>query len=159
MKRKIAIIKWNRDRGLLKHYDPKLELRMLSEEAAEFYGAETAAQMLAEYADFDFVLTGTRAKFGSQAITTHIDLEARLKNYTDLMLWVDAVKLDMRLALTSMFPEHPEDIPGLIEMASRIVIENNNKKSSVSVDGKIVKNENHSDPAELIQEELTRLGY
>lgn len=153
-------VKWNRDRGLLETFDPKLELKMLSEEASEFYKAETMAHKLAEYADFQFVLDGTKAKFGSQVIESHLDLELRLKVYEDIMSWVHIVQDDMIACLNSLFYDYPfVDVDNLIHMARKFVIKCNNLKTSKTVDGKVVKNEHHLDPKDYIQDELDRLGF
>lgn len=161
---KALTVKWNRDRGLLDNYDPSLELRMLSEEAKEFYAAETLAHMLAEYADFQFVLDGTKAKFGSQVISSHIDIDLRVKTYNDIMSWAGKVMADMYNCLSSVLDEHRHghrhELDGLINMASSHVISCNNLKGlKKDEEGKIQKDENHVDPKDLIEAELDRLGF
>lgn len=157
---KALTVKWNRDRGLLDKFDPKLELKMLSEEAAEFYAAETPAHMLAEYADFQFVLDGTKAKFGSHCIESHIDLDLRVQTFKDMMSWAGLIQSDMRSCLASVFQPNPNEVHGLIEMARGIVIQCNFKKGKKKdADGKVVKNEEHINPTDLIEAEMERLGF
>ena len=156
---KESTVKWNRDRGLLEHFDPKLELKMLSEEAKEFYEAETLAHKLAEYADFQFVLDGTKAKFGSQIIESHLDLDLRMQTYKDMMSWASTVQSDMRSCLLSILDPYGDSLNGLIDMARGIVIRCNGLKGKKKDDeGKVVKNEHHLDPKDMIQDELDRLG-
>ena len=153
-------VAWNRDRGLLEHFDPKLELKMLSEEAKEFYEAETLAHKLAEYADFQFVLDGTKAKFGSQIIESHLDLDLRMQTYKDMMSWASNIQIDMRSCLLSMIEPYKENLNGLVDMARRIVIRNNGMKGKKkNADGKVVKCEHQLDPKDVIQDELDRLGF
>ena len=156
---KALTVKWNRDRGLLDKFDPKLELKMLSEEAKEFYAAETLAHMLAEYADFLFVLDGTKAKFGSQLIDSHLDIDLRVKTYGDIMEWANRLRCDMDECIGSALGGMYQEVSGLVNMARRIVIQCNNLKGTKKVDGKVVKNKEHVDPKSLIQEELDRLGF
>ena len=157
---KALTVRWNRDRGLLDKFDPKLELKMLSEEAKEFYAAETLAHMLAEFADFLFVLDGTKAKFGSQLINSHLDLDLRLKVYSDIIDWAHKVMADMDSCLHSMLSMQYNETTGLINMARRIVIKCNELKGSEKdKDGKVVKTVKHVDPVRDIQLELDRLGF
>lgn len=157
---KALTVKWNRDRGLLNKFDPKLELKMLSEEAKEFYEAETIAHMLAEYADFQFVLDGTKAKFGSQVISSHIDIDLRVKTYNDIMSWAGKVMSDMHNCLSSVLDGHRHELNALINMARGHVISCNNLKGlKKNEEGKIQKNEKHVDPKDLIEAELDRLGF
>lgn len=156
---KAITVKWNRDRELLNLYDPKLELKMLSEEAKEFYEAETLAHMLAEYADFLFVLDGTKAKFGSQLITSHIDIDMRLSIYGHILDWADVVKQDIESCLASALGGNYHEIGGLVSMARGHVIACNNLKGMKKEGGKIVKNKEHVDPVDLIQMDLDRLGF
>lgn len=156
---KALTVKWNRDRGLLDKFDPKLELKMLSEEAKEFYEAKTLAHMLAEYADFLFVLDGTKAKFGSQLITSHIDIEMRLNVYGHILDWADVVKQDIESCLASSLGGNYHELGGLVSMARGYVIACNSLKGMKKEGGKIVKNEEHVDPVDLIQKDLDRLGF
>ena len=156
---KALVVKWNRDRGLLDNYDPSLELRMLSEEAREFYMAETLAHMLAERADFEFVLHGTKAKFGSQKLSSHIDMPLYMDTYTDIVDWAEVVAEDMDRCLESALGPMCHEIAGLIRLALDVVVQCNNRKGKNKSEGKIVKIENPPDPVALIQEQLDRLGF
>lgn len=157
---KALTIKWNRDRGLLKNFDPKLELKMLSEEAREFYEAETLAHMLAEYADFEFVLDGTKAKFGCQSITSHIDIDLRVKTFDDIISWAETIKSDMIQCIGSMLGDQFYECAGLINIARRIVVKCNCLKGTEKdKDGKVVKGTKHVDPVQEISLELERLGF
>ena len=155
---KALVVKWNRDRGLLDNYDPSLELRMLSEESREFYMADTLAHMLAERADFEFVLYGTQAKFGSQNLSSHIDMPLYMSTYTDIIDWAEAVAKDMDRCLESAFGGMMQ-CGGLVRMALDIVIQCNNLKGKNKSEGKIIKIESPPDPVALIQEQLDRLGF
>lgn len=156
---KALVVKWNRDRGLLDNYDPSLELRMLSEEAREFYMAETLAHMLAERADFEFVLYGTQAKFGSQKISSHVDMPLYTSTYTDIIDWAEAVAEDMDRCLESALGPMCHETAGLIRLALDVVVQCNNRKGKNKSAGKVVKIENPPDPVALIQEQLDRLGF
>ena len=156
---KALVVKWNRDRGLLDNYDPSLELRMLSEESREFYMAETLAHMLAERADFEFVLYGTQAKFGSQKLSSHIDMPLYMATYTDIVDWAESVAEDMDRCLESALGPMCHETAGLIRLALGVVIECNNLKGKNKSAGKIVKIESPPDPVAMIQEQLDRLGF
>ncbi len=156
---KALVVKWNRDRGLLDNYDPSLELRMLSEESREFYMAETQAHMLAERADFEFVLYGTKAKFGSQKLSSHINMTLYLATYNDIIDWAEAVAEDMDRCLESALGPMCHEIGGLMRIALDVVIQCNNLKGKNKAEGKIIKIESPPDPVALIQEQLDRLGF
>jgi len=157
--RKALTVKWNRDRGLLDTFNPGLEVSMLSEEAKEFYNAETLSHMLAEYADFIFVLDGTQAKFGSYIAESYSDQINIFRKYKEILEWANVVLLDMQEHLCSMLGENYNEVSGLIKMASSFVVSCNNLKGTKKENGKVVKNTDHADPAVLIQEELDRLGF
>lgn len=155
---KALVVKWNRDRGLLDNYDPSLELRMLSEESREFYMAETLAHMLAERADFEFVLCGTKAKFGSQKLSSHIDMPLYMDTYTDIIDWAEAVAKDMDRCLESALGVMCAELSGLLRLALEVVIECNELKGKNKSDGKIIKIESPPDPVAIIEERLRRYG-
>lgn len=83
--------KWN---GL--EYDPELELKMLQEEAYEFFTADTFVQRLQEYSDFKFVWEGTKVKF--YAFNTTVSPSCKpdqIKWFESVFEWATDIQRDM----------------------------------------------------------------
>ena len=164
MDKQARVIKWNRDRGLLdKGFDPLLEMRMLSEEAREFYLADTFEQQLAEYADFLFVSYGSTAKYGANRPESVALFEVERKGYKILSEWMDEMIQEMHTVLESeysmiklRFKTH-KHLDTLINFALEIVINCNERKGKITIDGKVQKDENHIDPKNIIKEYLCKL--
>jgi hypothetical protein len=155
------IVKWNQERGLLsKGFDPALELKMLSEEANEFYNADSFEHRLCEYADFKFVKAGTIAKNHAQtglSITMFENFRAR---FVQLMEWSEEVEANMVSLLLSekAFLDRDGTLAGrrfeeLVDLALTIVITNNDYKGGKKdADGKVVKAERQIKPEALMRE-------
>ena len=149
------VIKWNRDRGLLETFDPDLEIRMLSEEAREFYYAETLAHKLAEYADFLFVLEGTKAKYGCNS-GTNTDIFNAYKEFTELHSWARSLRNEMHSVLVDIltktgFLNRYQD---LIHLAYSTVCDCNDLKGLDKDSGKIKKSDNYKNPADIIKHKM-----
>ncbi len=149
---KERVVKWNRDRGLLLEFNPDLERRMLSEEAREFYMAETLACKLAEYADFIFVLEGTKAKYGCNS---GIKTEAfdSYKEFKELYMWASLLRQEMYELLMDVLRKkgYTNEANKLFSMAYNAVCSCNELKGLDKESGKIKKGENYRDPAEIIK--------
>jgi len=149
---KHLIVAWNRDRGLLKTFDPVLELRLLTEEAKEFFNAETFSHMLVEYADFVFVKTGTKAKRYCNSFPSSF-FKSDYANFKALMDWAEEVESEMISILASKAEreDFKVDLETAIHLALSVVIDNNNKKGSEKVNGKVVKSDNQYKPEEVLE--------
>lgn len=152
---KARIVKWNRDRGLLGSFDPALELKMLSEEAHEFYLAESLSHMMAEYCDFIFVLEGTCAKYQSQKYPSLSVFSIAREGWVELQSWTEDLSYDMGDILKDKFESTGHcNYEQAMDFAMGVVITNNELKGSKKQGGKIVKSEGQIDPACTIQEYL-----
>jgi hypothetical protein len=168
------IIKWNYERNQL-NFDPSLEVKMLSEEAHEFYEALVkgdSAHILAEWADFHFVAYGTSAKYRAQRIDSIVMFEVGHEKWDKLVSWMT----DTGEQLDTLLAEHFENVqagqtvrsgglnivPGsggslrhMKQVALETVTECNEAKGTKkNADGKVEKGPNHKDPVELIRERL-----
>lgn len=86
---------WN---GL--EYKHELELKMLQEEANEFFTADTFVQRLQEYSDFIFVWEGTKAKFYAYNATLSPSCKpAQIKWFDSIFEWATEIQRDMRYRL------------------------------------------------------------
>jgi len=144
-------IKWNKDRGLLESFDPALEIKMLHEELREFYMAGTLAHKAVEYADFLFVLDGTKAKFACRPAPTTTMFSIEVDNYNRLIDWAHNMILEMEMILLEM-NNTKYSLDELIELAQIVVVKNNELKSAEKKDGKVVKSENQVDPANILDQ-------
>jgi hypothetical protein len=152
---KTRTIKWNKDRGLLEKFDPELELKMLSEEAKEFYHAISIPHRLAEYADFIFVLDGTKAKFACKLQRPFdFDFGTELANFKKILDWAAILQQDMYESLVDSIDASRPEIAQMIAYARGCVIKCNEMKGSKKKDGKVVKNKVHVDPTDMIREWL-----
>lgn len=153
------IVTWNRDRGLLVSFDPGLSMKLLSEEAKEFFKAETLPEMLCEYADFWFVWHGYRAISSCSAIHP-VGLEVAVNSMGYLENWRFNVDTAMRdLLLSEYKKQYPEDNVDVWQMfnddankAMEFVIHCNEMKSSKkNSDGKIVKADGQLSPVPMME--------
>jgi len=152
---KARIIKWNRDRCLLGNFDPALERKMLTEEANEFYMAESLAHMMAEYCDFVFVSEGTRAKYFSQKVPSAGVFSIMTEGWGDLTSWINDAGSEMEELLQDAFESAGHvNFDQAMDFAMSVVITNNELKGTKKHNGKIVKAEGQIDPAITIQEYL-----
>jgi len=153
------IIKWNRDRGLLEGgFDIGHELKMLSEEAREFYYATDYPEMLAEYSDFIFVMVGTKAKYFSDVQVSHVAFSMHVDEWNKLDEWMtrqvdemqDLLLVKHRVLGRGKYADLQDDL----NMAMYLVIKNNEYKSDQKLNGKVIKSEDQHDPADLIRKVL-----
>lgn len=153
---KQRIVKWNRDRKLIQQgFDPALELKMLSEEAREFFLAETFEHQLQEYVDFLFVEVGTRAKFFSMKHESASVLAYTLPQWDAMEQWIMDTKYEMRDILVSVATVRLyNNLDDMIMDSLKIVVVANEAKGTKKIDGKVVKNSNHIDPVKKIKEML-----
>lgn len=151
------IVKWNYERNQL-NFDPSLEIKMLSEEASEFYEALAkgdSAHILAEWADFHFVAYGTFAKYHAQPIESIVMFEVGHEKWQKLRAWMTEVAEQMDNILDEHFVNHPSSFGIMKEVALETVTECNEAKGTTkNADGKVQKGKNHKDPVELIRERL-----
>ena len=155
------IVKWNQERGLLnKGFDPALELKMLSEEANEFYNADSFEHRLCEYADFKFVKAGTIAKNHAQVGLSTTMFENHRDRFIQMMEWSEEVEANMISLLISEIDdmEHKGIVltwsfEALANLALATVIANNNfKGKNKNADGKVIKAENQNKPEAILKE-------
>lgn len=154
---KPRVVKWNRDRGLLGSFDPALELRMLSEEANEFYMAESLEHMIAEYCDFVFVYEGTKAKYYSCKVESPSQFSLSRERWEELSCWIQELTESMEDLLEDSYlavKHNLYEFDLVIDYAMDIVISNNGLKGTEKVDGKIVKSDKQVDPKIKIKEYL-----
>jgi len=156
------IVKWNQERGLLnKGFDPALELKMLSEEANEFYNAYSFEHRLCEYADFKFVKAGTIAKNHAQVGLSTTMFENHRDRFIQMMEWSEEVEANMVSLLISEMDEMERNgitlsskaLQPLADLALATVIANNNLKGkNKNADGKVIKAENQKSPEYILKE-------
>ena len=157
------IITWNLNRGLLGSFDPALSMKLLSEEAKEFFTATTIPEMLCEYADFWFVWHGYKAISACDPIQP-VGLQVAVTSMNMLDDWALKVNNTMFERLHSAYlNKYGEDVDLYrllmddANAAMAFVIECNNQKSSeTNEDGKIVKAENQRKPAPITEEYLEK---
>lgn len=160
------IIQWNRKRGLLTKFDPSLSLRLLSEEAKEFYMAETLAEALCEYADFWFVYHGYRASSACCQLTA-IGFADHVSGIKAIEEWVLHLDEHMRKQIEFMYSQtrYPHKLcsldPKTIDMDKNHAMEcviycNEMKSSKKDSSGKIVKAEHQEKPAPMVEQRLLK---
>lgn len=157
---KNEIVEWNRERGLLDKFDPALEIKMLSEEAREFYNAKTFEHKLCEYADFLFVREGTMAKYHCQTGQTTASFSFSRDAFVQLMEWTVEVQDNMLALLVEEFENNIDslsssrigDMTDCLSFALNAVVINNNLKGKTKVDGKVQKSPDQLDPVQRVKE-------
>lgn len=156
------ILEWNRKRGLLDSFNPGLSMKLLSEEAKEFFKAETLPEMLCEYADFWFVWLGYKS-IAACCPVHPVDLDVAVKSMMSLESWFLSIENHMTQCLLSKYrSEYISDnldrwalLQNDSKKAMAFVIQCNEQKSSKkNEDGKIVKADNQLRPVPLMQEFL-----
>jgi hypothetical protein len=168
------IIKWNYKRNQL-NFDPSLEVKMLSEEAREFYEAVAlgdSAHILAEWADFHFVSYGTYAKYHAQPIESIVMFEVGVEKWEKLDAWIYNTSEQLDTILDGHFANmqtgqtvrsgglnivqgNGGSLRHMKQVALETVTECNEAKGTrKNPDGKIEKGPKHQDPVELIRERL-----
>lgn len=157
-KLQVRIVDWNRERGLLdKGFDPQLELKMLSEEAREFYMAETLEHMMCEYCDFLFVKAGTKAKYFSSLIESPSAFLLSRKNWNQMEDWIEDVESNMFNLLFCKFKAQGKaGLDKALNFTLSVIINNNNLKGTDKVDGKVVKSAFQENPVKRVEAYLER---
>lgn len=141
-----GIIEWNRKRNQLR-FDPNLEAKLLSDEAREFFMAETVEDRLHEAADFFFVLIGTVAKYVSNEFERADDLLRQFSRFNELESWGEKVGFEIREQLER------DGTRQLLLDAMQIVLEANQAKLGVKdASGKIIKGADYVSPIEKIHQ-------
>lgn len=152
------ILEWNRQRNGLA-FDPRLEIKMLTEELNEFLQATDLAHILAEAADFKFVWAGTVSKYYSQKHENDTMFWVGLDRWKALDQWVEEAFKMILDRTKDVFGISPVDTHNLILKALEIVTTCNElKPTTKDENGKVVKGENHQDPVELIRDMLVSEG-
>ena len=166
MKMDHLIVEWNKERGLLaKGFDPALELKMLTEEANEFYNADSFEHRMCEYADFKFVKVGTKAKYYAQTDMTTTMFKSHRDSFIQMMEWAEEAECNMLSLLSSEMEVLNKagvmlnsSLDFLLDLALSTVISNNNLKGKATVDGKIVKAEDQTKPEEAVRRYVQYAG-
>lgn len=140
------IVRWNRERnGLALNIDT--EVKMLTEEANEFFMAETKEDRLREAADFKFVWIGTLAKCLGGRCKDWQSLMSRKGFFDYIKEWVDAEAE----AMTEVLEEDGTYylLPRVLEIVTKA---NLAKPKTKNVDGKVIKGDDYTDPIEEIRQ-------
>ena len=146
------IIRWNRERnGLAFNIDT--EVKMLTEEANEFFMAETKEDRLREAADFKFVWVGTVAKCLGGRCKNELDFMSRKSFLDDIEEWADAVEE----ATVEMLEEDGTNhlLPRALEIVTKA---NLAKPKTKNAEGKVIKGDDYVDPIEEIKQIIEEEG-
>jgi len=83
------VIDWNKKHNGLK-YDLSLEIRMLQEEAREYWMADTLPERIQEYCDFLFVWCGMRVKYlADREPLSTVSKRTRMNEFAQVREWID----------------------------------------------------------------------
>lgn len=150
----LRIIKWNKERGLLDRFDPNLEIKMLSEEAAECIEADNLPHTLQEYCDFLFVWFGTLAKYNSIKHRSVSTFQINFENFKNLDKWATKTSEYLyRLLENKYIDKHYTNLDSDIKLALGYICDANDKKGKKkNADGKVVKGADHVDPLVRIKQ-------
>lgn len=141
------IIDWNRKRNGLK-FDIDLETQMLSEEANEFYMAETLVDRFDAWADFIFVGVGTVTKYLATKHKYYVDQKETQEQVDALTAWMEHNRMQMVELLSeeilAINPKYGQDdgemFDELCKKVQDIVIEANEAKgTTLDCKGKVTK--------------------
>ena len=149
----LKIIKWNKDRNQLK-YSPKLEGSMLSEEAREFFEADTFIDRVDAYCDFQFVSVGTKAKLLNQTMYGIAEIRNVNKELSDYEEYFYQVTDLMNKVLEEEYESFKPKIPlgKFLNLSLKIVVDANEQKSkNKNAEGKVQKGENFVPPEQSIK--------
>lgn len=161
------ILQWNKKRNNLK-YDIDLETKMLTEEANEFFVAETLVDRLDAFADFAFVAIGTAMKYMAVKHKDFHNLDIDKADFEALSEYINTVQSQMGTMLyeevsalkTSMLYEDENgdtDLSKLLEDVLLIVISANEAKGfELNADGKVMKPEGFVKPEAQIDNLLKK---
>ena len=148
------VIDWNKRHNGLK-YDLSLEVRMLQEEAKEFFMAETLPERVQEYCDFLFVWCGTRVKYLANADpVTVVSKRSRINDFALVREWVDDVLREtggnIRLQLREYYGPQAHTI--LKESMDAVITANEAKiPGNQTEDGKTKKGPFYESPLPVIE--------
>lgn len=146
------IIRWNRERnGLALNVDT--EVKMLTEEANEFFMAETKEDRLREAADFKFVWIGTLAKCLGGRCKDWKSLMLRKGFFDDIKEWVD-VETEKMIEVLEEDGTHYL-LPRVLEIVTKA---NQAKTKAKGADGKVIKGYYYIDPIEEIKQIVKEEG-
>lgn len=146
------IVRWNRERnGLAFNIDT--EVKMLTEEANEFFMAETKEDRLREAADFKFVWVGTLAKCLGGRCKNELDFMSRKIFLDDIEEWADSEEEAMVEVLEEDGTNHL--LPRALEIVTRANLAKPKTKNS---DGKVIKGDDYVDPIEEIKQIIEEEG-
>lgn len=146
------IVRWNRERnGLALNIDT--EIKMLTEEANEFFMAETKEDRLREVADFNFVWIGTVAKCLSGRCKDWQSIMSRKGFFDCIKEWVDAEEKVMIEVLEEDGTYYL--LPRVLEIVTKA---NLAKPKTKNVDGKVIKGDDYIDPIEEIKQIIKEGG-
>lgn len=142
----LRILNWNRKRNNLE-FNADLEVTMLTEEANEFYMAESLVDRLDAFCDFCFVATGTMVKFAALKTDSAADLLLCCEDMDRLVGYINVTKAQMKdLLLGELATYHKafayddNHIDEVFSKAMEIVIEANEQKGlDRSENGKVLK--------------------
>ena len=146
------IIRWNRERNGL-DFNADTEVKMLTEEANEFFMAETKEDRLREAADFAFVWIGTAAKCLGGRCKDRKSLMLRKDFFDDIKEWVDVETEEMAEVMEEDGTYHL--VPRALEIVTKA---NFAKPRTKNVDGKVIKGDDYIDPIEEIKQILKEEG-
>lgn len=155
------VIKWNRDRnGLI--FDPNLEMKMLSEEAREFWMSEDLAHKFQEYADFLFVSVGAFAKYHATQWSSFSQFALGVDGFNQMTEWIGRQEESMRDNLKALSEANGFNkfaFDQVKNFAIDAVIEANEAKPLAKEEGgKIPKGVFYKSPLERIQNKLEDLN-
>lgn len=153
---KHKIVAWNLKRNGLT-FDPILEAKMLSEEANEFYTAPSLVERIREFADFEFVLVGTKAKFYAKKYEDHRELAYANEHFKYLMAWARNAKEYMRKVLIEEIGWEKYH-PIMSAAIDAVTAANNAKGTEKDENGKVVKGPNYVSPSYVIATILKENG-
>jgi len=137
---KIAM--WNKERGLVV-WDINLEMKLILEEAKEYYDAETLVDKFDAFLDLGFVAHGSAFKYTHNSVNN--------KEFEEFISLLGIIRKDFQ----SLINIYHEDFRDLANSGLEIVLKYNNKKSSEKNEfGKIIKPKDFVGPEKELQELL-----
>lgn len=158
------IIKWNRDRNNLK-FDLDLEVKMLTEEANEFYQAEHLVDRMDAWADFIFVGTGTIMKYLNNKLNYFEDLKEMIEQTDLLSSWMEHQRIQMiELLEEEVNAINPQGsykdenfVDNILKEVLETVVDANEKKGNkLDANGKVTKHPDFQKPEAKIDNILRK---
>ncbi len=150
------IVAWNRERNNLE-FDGNLETQMLSEEANEFYMAETFVDQVDAYCDFQFVAVGTLAKFNASKLNEASELSYVKENADFIISYMNRnseAMYDILQTEWDIFQLY-QSLDQFLNTCLEIVLNANEAKGKIkNAEGKIQKGAAYVPPESSIKELL-----